>query len=192
MNIFGIILLILLCTLNCADRVAPEKAGILTVLPHYNFESGAIAGDSTMVLPHKNTPRYRESRRKWYQKNKIRLRKEQKVWRDRNKDKRHAYMRKWQKEAKQWFYDYKKPLSCKCCGYNTCPDALVFHHKDHNLKKFSIAWAIGNLYPRDVIMKEISKCQVLCHNCHAELHAQMRAENNTSRKQDESKESFLF
>ena len=58
--------------------------------------------------------------------------------------------------------------SCKICGYNKCASALVFHHtKD---KEFAIADSIGACRTLEKIFIEIEKCQVLCMNCHEELH----------------------
>ena len=57
---------------------------------------------------------------------------------------------------------------CQRCGYDRCSAALTFHHKDKNSKLFSI----GGNYTRswDNIKKELMKCELLCNNCHTELH----------------------
>lgn len=58
---------------------------------------------------------------------------------------------------------------CKICGYNKCIDALDFHHRDPLTKKFSISnkggHSIGDL------KKEAEKCDILCANCHREIHS---------------------
>ena len=57
---------------------------------------------------------------------------------------------------------------CKYCGYNKNYSALVFHHlskKDFGLdgRKFSnTSW--------EKILLELKKCELVCHNCHMEIH----------------------
>lgn len=57
---------------------------------------------------------------------------------------------------------------CTSCGYNKCISALSFHHKNPELKSFTIS---GN-YTRkwESLKEELDKCILLCLNCHAELH----------------------
>lgn len=61
-------------------------------------------------------------------------------------------------------------LGSKCivCGYFKCKQALEFHHKDPSKKDFSIS---GN-HTRswDSIKNELDKCDLLCSNCHQEMH----------------------
>lgn len=54
------------------------------------------------------------------------------------------------------------------CGYNRCWAALDFHHKDQSQKEFVIS---GN-YTRswEVLKKELDKCDLICSNCHREIH----------------------
>lgn len=59
---------------------------------------------------------------------------------------------------------------CEVCGYNKCIDALDFHHINPANKLFSI----GNKgYTKSwlEIQKELDKCQLICSNCHRELHS---------------------
>lgn len=62
--------------------------------------------------------------------------------------------------------DYKLKYGCTDCGYNTHPEALEFDHIKGEKKSFNIGSKIGS-YSIDLIMKEISKCEVVCANCHA-------------------------
>lgn len=57
---------------------------------------------------------------------------------------------------------------CEICGYNKSIKALCFHHIDPKTKMFTISrfWNIKWLD----ILEEINKCQLLCANCHMELH----------------------
>ena len=56
---------------------------------------------------------------------------------------------------------------CKNCGYNKCIGALDFHHINPNEKDFTISNNSGKWAN---IKKEPDKCDLLCKNCHAELH----------------------
>lgn len=60
---------------------------------------------------------------------------------------------------------------CETCGYDRCLGALHFHHRDPNTKMDSIA----NLITTKGVAaarKESKKCDLVCANCHAELHYQ--------------------
>ena len=59
---------------------------------------------------------------------------------------------------------------CALCGYDRCQAALAFHHLDPASKSFGIA---GKGFTRsiDELRAEVSKCILLCANCHAEVEA---------------------
>lgn len=58
------------------------------------------------------------------------------------------------------------------CGYNKYDGGLTFHHIDPSKKKFSISERSKGLSRTfDDFLQEIKKCALLCHNCHAEVHA---------------------
>jgi 5-methylcytosine-specific restriction endonuclease McrA len=61
---------------------------------------------------------------------------------------------------------------CQKCGYNKCVSALDFHHIDPTEKDFTISSNSGKW---ENIKKELDKCELLCKNCHAELHFFMAA-----------------
>ena len=59
---------------------------------------------------------------------------------------------------------------CVRCGYKKSLKALSFHHKDPRKKSFDIS-NNGNLMGEwNEVVKEAQKCELLCLNCHAELH----------------------
>lgn len=60
---------------------------------------------------------------------------------------------------------------CQICGYNKCLAALVFHHLDPSQKEFNISKVAGNSKMTFDAAMEISKCILLCANCHQEVHA---------------------
>lgn len=77
-------------------------------------------------------------------------------------------------ERKRWCIDYLGG-QCKRCGYKRCQAALAFHHKDPSKKSRQLAvmmkWSLAR------IMQELKKCELLCMNCHAELHWEERNAN---------------
>lgn len=61
-------------------------------------------------------------------------------------------------------------LGGKCveCGYNKCPAALDFHHRDPHTKDATVRTLIQRKW-QDILI-EINKCVLLCSNCHREYH----------------------
>ena len=57
---------------------------------------------------------------------------------------------------------------CKVCGYNKSIFAMEFHHRDAMNKDFSIASMWFKNF--DDVKYELDKCDLLCSNCHRELH----------------------
>lgn len=81
------------------------------------------------------------------------------------------------KKAKQvtnWRIRSKKKLvehfggKCRICGYKKSIQALTFHHIDPSTKKFGIG---GKTLAYEKLLEEANKCLLICHNCHAEVHA---------------------
>ncbi len=59
---------------------------------------------------------------------------------------------------------------CQICGYNRCPQALHYHHRDPKTKEFGIS-ADGLTRAWHRVEKEVQKCILLCANCHREVHS---------------------
>ena len=66
-------------------------------------------------------------------------------------------------------------LGGKCirCGYNKYPEVLEFHHKDPSQKDFNVS-SKGHCRSWERVKKEIEKCNLLCANCHREIHAEQK------------------
>lgn len=64
----------------------------------------------------------------------------------------------------------EKGGKCEKCGYNKNLAALVFHHIDPSKKLFELD--ARSLISKSIesIKKEAEKCQLLCSNCHQEIH----------------------
>ena len=59
---------------------------------------------------------------------------------------------------------------CMTCGYKRNYSALVFHHRNPDNKTFSLdSRKLSNTNWKS-ILSEWAKCDLLCHNCHMELH----------------------
>lgn len=106
-------------------------------------------------MPNKDKEKNRAAFRRWYHKpgNRDKQRKRVAVC--------NAHFR----EKRRSIIDEAKASGCQACGYKKCMQALCFHHlsdKDVDVSKASTITMLRN---------EMKKCVVLCHNCHAELHA---------------------
>ena len=127
----------------------------------------------------------KEKSKKYYLENSKKINKVRKKWRKNNPEKQKKYYIKHRErklkrdkerreEVKQYINNYKLSKGCAICGYKKCAEALVFHHINNGNKEFDvsrIAKCGGNI---EKIKSEISKCMVLCSNCHVELHTKLR------------------
>lgn len=60
--------------------------------------------------------------------------------------------------------------SCSKCGYNKNLAALEFNHLDPNTKLFSLCSRKLSNTNKKTLLVELEKCNLLCSNCHRELH----------------------
>jgi len=75
----------------------------------------------------------------------------------------------WRRRVKLKLIEYKGG-KCEVCGYcKPCPRAYHFHHLDPKKKDFGIG-GYGITRSFDRLKLEVDKCQLLCSNCHAEIH----------------------
>lgn len=71
----------------------------------------------------------------------------------------------------------KTSIGCVDCGYNTSAYALQFDHIGDD-KKGSVSNLIRSDYCWDTVKAEISKCEVVCANCHA-VRTKQRGQHNS-------------
>ncbi|MFA6588570.1 MAG: HNH endonuclease signature motif containing protein [Patescibacteria group bacterium] len=63
-----------------------------------------------------------------------------------------------------------KGSKCEICGYAKCQEALEFHHIHE--KKFGISEK-GYTRSWQKVKNELDKCQLVCANCHREIHSKL-------------------
>lgn len=66
---------------------------------------------------------------------------------------------------------------CGLCGYKEHKSSLVFHHRNDQDKLFTLDVSSLMKKPIGAVIDEYSKCDLLCHNCHADLHQEERTKN---------------
>lgn len=64
-----------------------------------------------------------------------------------------------------WVREYKKTQRCKDCG-EADPIVLEFDHLETSEKKFNIGDCCRLGWSKETLKKEMSKCEVVCANCH--------------------------
>jgi hypothetical protein len=78
--------------------------------------------------------------------------------------------KKYKKENKDFINQYKSSKGCKYCKEKTAV-CLDFHHKDPKVKEANISRMKNSSHSKKTILREMSKCIVVCSNCHRKLHA---------------------
>ena len=84
---------------------------------------------------------------------------------------KNTYQRSIQKFT-DYLQQHRGGIQCERCGYDKGFWGLAFHHRDPTVKEFSIDKNRGK--NKEELYAELDKCDVLCHNCHAEEHYRMR------------------
>ena len=70
------------------------------------------------------------------------------------------------RKIKQKAIEYKGG-KCIICGYNKCATSMVFHHRNPEEKEFAIGHKLAKW---ETVKTELDKCDLLCLNCHGEIH----------------------
>jgi hypothetical protein len=92
-----------------------------------------------------------------------------KIWAKSHRNKYRKYLLDWRHKREEWYFNLKKGKSCEICG-ESHPACLDYHHKNPQDKinlprRMAMSTANNNL-----ILKEISKCMLICSNCHRKIH----------------------
>lgn len=108
------------------------------------------------------------------EKRKLYIKEYQKKWYAKDKERLISTHAKNKHDRKQlilpFIHRYKLRFGCKVCGYKKCVGALDFHHRDPKTKLTTVATLIIHGASLIKIKTEIRKCDILCANCHRELH----------------------
>jgi DNA-binding protein Fis len=75
------------------------------------------------------------------------------------------------KKLKKDLVEYKGD-KCERCGYNKCVAAMDFHHKDPSQKDFALS-KNGHTRSWKSLTTEADKCELVCSNCHREIHEEL-------------------
>ena len=86
-------------------------------------------------------------------------------------------VRKRRKEIRRRSIAYKGG-HCQRCGYDRCLEALEFHHLHSSKKDFGIS-SKGYTRSWERTREELGKCELLCANCHREVHATLQLPQET-------------
>lgn len=124
-------------------------------------------------MPYKDKSRYQSEEYKEYQRN------YQRGWYERHKAKRSFLIRERKAAMNEYVQSIKNEMCCTDCDERH-PATLHFHHLNSEDKLFNIGEAVQKGFGLNKIKKEIEKCIVLCANCHAIRHYNMRCKKQTS------------
>jgi len=109
------------------------------------------------------------STEQWKADNQDLMRKYRRDWYARNRESSIVTIKKSSVELVKWFREYKRTCSCSICGERR-PACLTFHHRDPAEKLIEVSILVTRHNKRERILAEIAKCDVMCANCHADLH----------------------
>jgi hypothetical protein len=115
------------------------------------------------VKPNKNNPGKKKSWCKTCSREYSRnhYNQDKKYYLEKNKKNNKAFMER----RFAWYLKQKQGKKCKNCG-NDDPLILEFHHRASEEKIAAVSDLVNNYRPKDIILAEIAKCDLLCGNCH--------------------------
>lgn len=130
------------------------------------------------------TPLAKKQRTEYYEKNRDKINSTRRKNVERNKEYYKAYHKEYAKKHleeqrardrkrndanKTRFHQFLADKSCIICGesHKAC---LQFHHRDPSTKKHNVAKMVNKHFAWSSILDEISKCDILCANCHFKHH----------------------
>jgi hypothetical protein len=91
-------------------------------------------------------------------------------WCKRNRETMSTLLRAWRGKRMEWLDYLKQGMHCIICGESDYR-CLDFHHREPSKKISEIQRLVISTADNSAVMEEISKCDVLCANCHRKKHA---------------------
>ena len=109
------------------------------------------------IMPYVDKIKKRENHKKYMRE----------VWYPRNKKKHIGYINNIKNKIIDYVLDYKKRSKCLDCGLKGFqhPEVLDFDHINDD-KEFNISEFRRHTSGFNKVKKEISKCEIVCANCH--------------------------
>lgn len=101
-----------------------------------------------------NLDKRKRDLQEWRKANPERIRR---LYRDSDKQRRNT--------TKDWVNELKKRPCVDCCGIFE-PFVMDFDHRDPATKKYVVSFMVSKRMPREAILEEIAKCDLVCSNCH--------------------------
>lgn len=86
-------------------------------------------------------------------------------WKNENSERDYSNKRSRKDLIKEWFQQFKQS-PCADCKQVFPPCCMDFDHKEYGSKKKNVAILVGEGYSKEIILKEIAKCDLVCANCH--------------------------
>ena len=85
-------------------------------------------------------------------------------WKADNQELMRKYRRDWYARNRESSME-----TVSICGESR-PACLTFHHRNPSDKLIEVSILVTRHNKRERVLAEIAKCDVLCANCHADLH----------------------
>jgi hypothetical protein len=115
-------------------------------------------------MPYKDKEKRKQYRKEYYE----RTKEESQKYYFENKEKYRERNRASRGRNDEFINQYKLENGCSKCGYNKHHSAIDFHHIEE--KSENISRMAKDSYSIKKISEEMSKCILLCANCHREEH----------------------
>lgn len=90
-------------------------------------------------------------------------------WHYRNVDRNAVRTLQRRRRLRAWVDDYKGQRGCGSCDASD-PIVLDLHHRDPADKEMAVGEMITYGHGRESLLEEMAKCDVVCANCHRQLH----------------------
>lgn len=144
----------------------------------------------------KNREKYNIYHREWNKKNRKKISKKEserkRRWKEKNPEKYRQKLYDTKiKCLKAWWTILEKhfgEIKCQVCGFKGNFACFDFHHRNPKDKKIGglssrLHSTLPFYEPGKKLMEEIKKCDLLCRNCHSNLHSKVKwplGENNNA------------